>query len=1534
MNRRRVLGLVVGTAIFIILISLTGLFVRPIYVRLEAKITETERMLSRALTDATGLSLSYRSLSPSLFSNVSIRGIEISDVASKRKIASIRKAVMEYDVEKLFSADPLSAFESLTVSGISVEYDSVENSEVTRRLVELFGGKDADGGKKSSFDIAGFRLPFAVIVKDISLHYSDGTNDAVTRIKRLDLSDAGAGGIGVVASGNAVFCTDKIREGNRRAEFGVSYNLSGTFFGSLEGSSATLQLTRLPSHDYSVTRLDMLMNYGDSKIQFRTMRTRLPYSAFMEIDFAKEKLRAAMTADGFDPMKLFSVRRLPSLAAKLSGSTISGTAGAEVSLSGGGISFETDLVVRLTAGLLGSPSKIVCVSKGNERVVKFKKASLENSYLGASFVGDMAVKGLALTGNAALDYLKLPNGSYFSSDLVFIEPAEGEIFGVTGFSPQFYLNSSVGTKAVTGLETTVQISSSSVDFIGQFYDYSHSESGSVASFDVDGSVLIDSNVYVQVKTHASDLYGDSAAEAVAFFLGDDAAASVYGMKEKLSPYLFTGDVYVSVDVDSLEYTFNAPNCIFADERSSSDRILFAAADGTSQSIQISSFNLRYGDVGVQATASVDLSAGFDDISFRCDLLANSLPYSLSGNITPQWISLSGNYGFESMVSIAETGFSDGVSGFVQFNQLPVPLGTYIFTASTMSTFAWSAADGIDVNVARCELSEATGALPMDPRVSFTGRLANYGFDFSALTYSDRSSQLDFSGSVNWYLSDGTIDYASLELGGKNPYSPESVSVSANLSNPSHLPLSAESVLNDFYLSANVSVDSFPSSRFLPNQNAGNVIDATVSATGTIKNPFVSIDVRKASMLLSGYDFDARGVIVLDDNGLNVTDVSASWAFFRLSGFSAAIDAGTLCGTASAVADISLAGRDLHVPLDMTLTSVLDGAPASPIAVPDFFSVSVSSPGATGTMFRHAMPFTLNVVHIPGQDGEPGQIDVFTDNRKGFHASVVGGHITASTGRNPTLAFDLDGRLEGGGMDFIMSGIECDLARVCDVVDIPMISFGSGHLSGNVRISGLTTDPEFAGFVDIGDFSLSVPTFSPYPLTASAVQVAAGADGVNMPETVFSCGKGAVALSSDITFDRWSIANVSVRVSTKKFRGLPVDMTMPFMHLKGDARADVSLSISMPDEMVVSGSLYADNTDLEIVASELQNQLSFEGLMDSLIKNSKLSMEKIFGKSKKKKEKEKKDDEAKKKSEEAAPAMMMNVAADLRVNVGQNVRILFNPFMRGVLAPNTPIDFSFDTRSGEFSIVGDVSLHGGEVAWLNRNFYLKNGLISFNETQDGIDPRVTIRAETKERDSEGNRVTIVLSAENQPVSKFNPVFSATPAKSEYEIMELLGEVLTADSDNISSIALAGGDYLVQATVIREIENALRELCNFDIFSIRTNVLQNAIKQGFSQDKDDEDGQVTFSNFFDNSTVYIGKYFGSAIYVDAMFHWVYDETKLADGNSVDGLVFQPEFGFEMASPFVNIRLGVSPDIESIQNNMWLPSTSITLSWKHSF
>ena len=231
--------------------------------------------------------------------------------------------------------------------------------------------------------------------------------------------------------------------------------------------------------------------------------------------------------------------------------------------------------------------------------------------------------------------------------------------------------------------------------------------------------------------------------------------------------------------------------------------------------------------------------------------------------------------------------------------------------------------------------------------------------------------------------------------------------------------------------------------------------------------------------------------------------------------------------------------------------------------------------------------------------------------------------------------------------------------------------------------------------------------------------------------------------------------------------------------------------------------------------------------------------------------------------------------------------------------------------------------------------MKDGKVFLNDSDDKeFDPRLTVIAETRERDDDGNIVTISLTARNQFFSMFNPVFTATPMKSEKEILQLLGQIVTSDSDSLATVALAGGDYLVQTTVMRKIENTLRELTNFDIFSIRTNVLQNSVKLRMNRNTSGK--HAALGNFIDNSSVYFGKYFGSSLYVDTL-HWSYDDTKDDHGDSVKGIVFQPEFGLEMTSPYVNIRLGIAPNIESIQNGFQrtiVPSTFMTLSWKYSF
>ena len=96
---------------------------------------------------------------------------------------------------------------------------------------------------------------------------------------------------------------------------------------------------------------------------------------------------------------------------------------------------------------------------------------------------------------------------------------------------------------------------------------------------------------------------------------------------------------------------------------------------------------------------------------------------------------------------------------------------------------------------------------------------------------------------------------------------------------------------------------------------------------------------------------------------------------------------------------------------------------------------------------------------------------------------------------------------------------------------------------------------------------------------------------------------------------------------------------------------------------------------------------------------------------------------------------------------------------------------------------------------------------------------------------------------------------------------------------------------------------------------------------------EGKELTLSNFLDNTTVYIGKYFGSSIYADALLHFAYDESKILNGESVSGLVFQPEIGLEMDSPFGTIRWSLAPEIGSTQH-LWVPASSISLSWKFTF
>ena len=94
------------------------------------------------------------------------------------------------------------------------------------------------------------------------------------------------------------------------------------------------------------------------------------------------------------------------------------------------------------------------------------------------------------------------------------------------------------------------------------------------------------------------------------------------------------------------------------------------------------------------------------------------------------------------------------------------------------------------------------------------------------------------------------------------------------------------------------------------------------------------------------------------------------------------------------------------------------------------------------------------------------------------------------------------------------------------------------------------------------------------------------------------------------------------------------------------------------------------------------------------------------------------------------------------------------------------------------------------------------------------------------------------------------------------------------------------------------------------------------------------KVSIGNFLDNTTVYIGKYLGSSLYVDAMLHVSFEDSKVNNISAAGKMLFQPEFGMELESPFANIRVNMAPDINALLKNQFVPSTSVTLSWKIAY
>jgi hypothetical protein len=467
-----------------------------------------------------------------------------------------------------------------------------------------------------------------------------------------------------------------------------------------------------------------------------------------------------------------------------------------------------------------------------------------------------------------------------------------------------------------------------------------------------------------------------------------------------------------------------------------------------------------------------------------------------------------------------------------------------------------------------------------------------------------------------------------------------------------------------------------------------------------------------------------------------------------------------------------------------------------------------------------------------------------------------------------------------------------------------LNLTGGYAVANVQIRGSLGDPEFYGTVRGNSVRMAVPRYLTAEIEPVPMTVILEGNEMSFGPIPARVRNGAGIVQGWFRFDRWvpNVFNLDIKVPQSS----PIPFGIDIGGIMADGDASGHLILSMENYVFsVAGDLVGQNTEINLDVQTLAQGAQ-------LLKT---------------------------------PGSLISTVTDLRITSGSKVEFVYPtrdfPILRAYTAVGTGIKVTSDNLSSRYSVIGDVAFRSGEIFYFQRSFYIREGTLTFNESDTHFEPLISARAEVRDRTDEGP-VTISMIVENAPLISFTPRFESNPSLSQIDIFSILGQNFIADSgdsqtDIVRNLAVSSSDFLAQFYLYRRAERIIRDLLHLDMFSARTQVLQNMLFYNTGlQDPVDRIGGV--GNYFDNTTVFLGKYFGPDVFGQAMFSFRYDENRTGFGDLSEGglslgngVSLEADIGVEIQGPIFDFQLNFAP---RHLENMFIDGLSLNIVWRRSF
>jgi hypothetical protein len=940
----------------------------------------------------------------------------------------------------------------------------------------------------------------------------------------------------------------------------------------------------------------------------------------------------------------------------------------------------------------------------------------------------------------------------------------------------------------------------------------------------------------------------------------------------------TTEIFVSTDFEHILY--NAPRLVVV-YSGNHEIYTLVSVSGTDRRFSLTQGRVVWAEGNAEAALSADFSNP-NDIVFSFQTSYQDMFYFLDGEyLDRRSFSVRGSYGLQMYVSATESG---GYSGYAEAASFPIPWPGQTMRLSFLVSLRYDNPRYWSVAVDHFDIQDMLTPVSPAGSLGISGEINEGGLLFQRMVFDDGQGLMSGRASASW---GEDFSRPAGELVIRNRQGAEIAQIRA----------SYDGTAADIQFSGT----AVQLSRFV--RNSYNVV---FSGSGEIH--WQSLDSYSAAISLSSLNarlgdsaVAAAGSAVINQDGIVLQNFQAAHNSLEL--FFSQIHVDRLNSYASAAAQIrgSLMGRSL----DLAFNTELDFA-----RINSWFELPRALETFSGALFvqnvswediRSRQPLSFVFSRDQAQmrlSGGPGDM---------LRMQIAGdGAFYASLASPAPFRGSVVGVVTGKTIDLRTTNLYVDLGSLWrfipkkEIINVP-----GGIADISVEIRGSLGDPEFFGTARVHSLRLRTPKFLRADIEPVSTTITLEGNEMRFGPIPARVGGGAGMASGWFRFDRWvpNVFSIDIRVPDET----PIPFGIDIASIQADGDASGRLVLDMEDLVLrVNGDLSGNNTEINLDT----RQFSWQALE--------------FG--------------------EPASSSSIQVMADLRIATGPKVEFVYPsrdfPLVRANAEAGTMLWITSDNRSGRFTVEGDVAIRNGEIFYFQRSFYIREGILSFNETNEQFDPRISARAEARDRTDDGE-VIISMIVDSSSLRSFTPRLESNPPLSQSEILSLLGQNLAGASsedptESIRSMVLASGDFFTQFYALRRVERMVRDFMRMDMFSIRTQVLQNMLIQATGlREPVDRIGGV--GNYFDNTTVFLGKYFGPDVFGQAMLSFRYDENRTTFGEISrggltlgGGVSLEADIGVELNGPLFDFQINFAP--RSLEN-MFVNDLSFTLLWKRS-